>query len=57
MMLAYHLSWGMLDASNVSEICPFHSLNVVYWSSVCQSNLGGWNMSKLAAIVLEIDEM
>ena len=55
MMLAYHLSWGMLDVSKVREICPFYSLNAVCWSSECQSNLGGWNMSCPVTIVLELD--
>ena len=36
MMLAYHFSLGMLDASNASVIWPFHSPNAVCWSSECQ---------------------
>ena len=55
MMLVYYLSWGVLNASKVREICSNNSLNAVCWSSECQTNLGGWNMSCPVAIVLEID--
>ena len=42
MMLAYHLSLEMLNASSMSVIWPFHSPNAVCWSSECQSKFSGW---------------
>ena len=36
-------------------IWPFHSSNASCWSSMCQLNVGAWNMSCPVAIVLQID--
>ena len=57
MIVAYHLSLSMLDASRARMTWPFHSSNASCWSSPCQSNLGGCYMSCPEAIVLQIDWM
>ena len=54
-IVAYHHSLSMLDASRANVIWPFHSSNASWWSSTCQSNVGGWNISCSVAIVVQID--
>ena len=55
MMVANQMSWLILDAHNARLIWPFHSSKASCWSSVCQSNFGGWKTSCPPAMILEID--
>ena len=49
------MSLLMLDAQRARVTCPFYSSNACCWSSACQSNIGGWNISCPVTIVLQID--
>ena len=54
-IIANHNYLLMQDAQRAKVTWPFHSSNPCCWSSACQSNIGGWNMSCPVAIVLQID--